>query len=80
MSWQSLQLVICCHAAQHSARIKINFAKPEIIKHKEHIVGSVWIYDELYCTDKNYEANMPFIGEGMPEVVICCNDILQIVI
>jgi len=55
---------------------KITFATSEIIKQEEHIVGSVWIYNELYRTENGYEAHMFFAGEGMPELIICCKDII----
>lgn len=55
----------------------IIFTASEIMKQDEHIVGSKWIYDELYRTEKGYEAHVLFWGgEEMPELIIRCNDII----
>ena len=55
----------------------IAFTASEIIKQDEHIVGSTWIYDELYRTERGYEAHMLFwAGEGLKELIIRCNDIV----
>ncbi|GGG71689.1 DUF4085 family protein [Paenibacillus radicis (ex Gao et al. 2016)] len=48
----------------------------EIIRQDEHIVGSDWLYNELYRTDCGYEVHMIFSGEGMPEFIIRCADIV----
>ncbi|MCL6457911.1 MAG: DUF4085 domain-containing protein [Gorillibacterium sp.] len=56
---------------------RITFTVSEIIKQDEHIVGSTWIYDELYSTENGYEAHMLLgAGEGMPELILRCNDII----
>lgn len=55
---------------------KITFVTSEIIKQEDHIVGSTWIYDELYHTENGYEAHMLFQGEDMPELIISCKDIV----
>ncbi|GGF90508.1 DUF4085 family protein [Paenibacillus abyssi] len=55
---------------------KITFDTVEIIWQDEHIVGSHWIYEELYCTDEGYEAHILFSGAGMPELIIRCADII----
>ena len=55
----------------------ITFATSEIIKQEGHIVGSTWIYEELYHTENGYEAHMLFwTGAGMSELIIRCNDII----
>lgn len=54
----------------------ITFAAPEILKQEGSIVGSTWLYEELYQTENGYEAHILFAGEGMPELIICCNDII----
>lgn len=55
----------------------IAFTASEIIKQDERIVGSTWIYDELYRTERGYEAHMLFgAGEGLKELIIRCNDIV----
>lgn len=55
----------------------IIFTASEIMKQDEHIVGSKWIYDELYRMEKGYEAHMLFwVGEETPELIIRCNDII----
>jgi len=56
---------------------KVTFdAVDEIIRQDERIVGSHWIYDELYRTDHGYEVHILFHGEGMPELIIRCADII----
>ncbi|UUZ87205.1 DUF4085 domain-containing protein [Paenibacillus sp. P26] len=56
---------------------KITFdAVDEIVRQDEHIVGDYWIYDELYRTDCGYEVHILFSGEGMPELIIRCADIV----
>lgn len=56
---------------------KVTFdAVDEIIRQDEHIVGSHWIYDELYRTDCGYEVHILFSGEVMPELIIRCADIV----
>lgn len=56
---------------------KITFeAVDEIIGQDERIVDSCWIYEELYRTDSGYEAHILFHGEGMPELIIRCADIV----
>ena len=55
----------------------ITFATSEIIKQEDHIVGSTWLYEELYRTENGYEAHMLFWTDaGMSELIICCNDII----
>lgn len=49
---------------------RITFVASEIIKLEEHIVGSSWIYNELYHTDNGYEAHILFYGEYMPELIL----------
>lgn len=55
---------------------KITFVTSEIIKQEDHIVGSTWIYNELYRTENGYEAHMLFQGEDMPELIISCKEIV----
>lgn len=56
---------------------KITFdAVDKIIRQDEHIVGSYWIYDELYRTDCGYEVHILFSDKGMPELIIRCADII----
>ncbi|WP_310139560.1 DUF4085 family protein [Paenibacillus amylolyticus] len=40
------------------------------------MVGSYWIYDELYRTDRGYEVHVLFSGVGDPECIIRCEDIV----
>lgn len=54
----------------------ITFVDSEIIKQDEHIVGSTWLYEELYCTEYGYEAHMLFWGVNMPELIIGCKNII----
>ena len=55
---------------------RITFAAAEIIKREEPIIGSIWLYQELYRTENGYEAHMLFAGEEMLELVIRCQDII----
>lgn len=55
---------------------KITFIAPDIIKQEEHIVGSFWLYNEIYHTENGYEAHMLFEGEYLTELIIKCNDII----
>lgn len=54
----------------------ITFIDSKIIKQDDHILGSTWIYEELYRIENGYEAHMLFWGEEMPELIIRCKDIL----
>ncbi|MFF2483518.1 DUF4085 family protein [Paenibacillus sp. NPDC058071] len=56
---------------------KVTFdAVDEIIRQDEHIVGSCWIYNELYRTDCGYEVHVLFSGKEMSELIIRCADIV----
>lgn len=55
---------------------KITFVSSEIIKDDKFIVGSVWIYDELYRTEHGYEAHMLFASDELSELIIRCKDIV----
>ena len=55
----------------------ITFDTSEIIKQEEHIVGSTWLYEELYRTENGYEAHVLFWArEGLKDLIIRCNDII----
>ncbi|MDQ6420236.1 DUF4085 family protein [Paenibacillus sp. LHD-117] len=55
---------------------KVMFDAAQILRQDEHIAGSHWIYEELYRTNSGYEAHILFYGEGMPELIIRCGDII----
>lgn len=55
---------------------KVTFRNAEIIK-QESIIGSRWLYCELYRIEKGYEVHILFWGEGMPELILTCSDILM---
>lgn len=55
---------------------KLTLVKPEIIKQEGEIVGSYWLYQELYRIDQGYELHVLFGGEPMPELIVRCEDIL----
>lgn len=42
---------------------QITLVVPEIIQLDEHIVGSSWLYDELYRVNDGYELHVLFPGE-----------------
>ncbi len=55
---------------------KLTLVAPEIIKQDGGIVGSYWLYQELYRIDNGYELHVLFDGENMPELIVRCADIL----
>ncbi|WP_405131688.1 DUF4085 family protein [Paenibacillus sp. FSL H8-0317] len=55
---------------------KLTLVAPEIIKQEGDIVGSYWLYQELYRIDNGYELHVLFGGENMPELIVRCADIL----
>jgi len=55
---------------------KLTLIAPEIIKREGEIVGSYWLYQELYRIDNGYELHVLFYGEDMPELIVRCEDIL----
>ncbi|MFC9707295.1 DUF4085 family protein [Paenibacillus sp. NPDC056933] len=55
---------------------RLTLVAPEIIKQEGEIVGSYWLYQELYRIDNGYELHVLFGGENMPELIVRCADIL----
>ncbi|WP_408894439.1 DUF4085 family protein [Paenibacillus taichungensis] len=55
---------------------KLTLITPEIIRQEGEIVGSYWLYQELYRIDNGYELHVLFGGEPMPELIVRCEDIL----
>ncbi|MEY8745167.1 DUF4085 family protein [Bacillales bacterium AN1005] len=55
---------------------KITLVAAETIKQEGQIVGSYWIYDELYRTGRGYEVHIIFSGAGDPQCIIRCEDII----
>lgn len=56
---------------------KITFISAKTIKQDENLVGSTWIYDELYCIENGYQVHVLFhSNEGTKECIINCNDII----
>ncbi|SEL10522.1 Protein of unknown function [Paenibacillus sp. OK003] len=55
---------------------KLTLTAPEIIKQEGEIVGTYWLYQELYRMDNGYELHVLFYGENMPELIVRCADIL----
>jgi hypothetical protein len=56
---------------------KVSFHNAEMIKQEPNITGSRWLYCELYRIEKGYEVHVLFWGEGMPEMILSCSDILM---
>lgn len=55
----------------------ITFVSAQTTKQDESLVGSTWIYDELYCIENGYEVHILFdSNEGTKECIIKCNDII----
>ncbi|RPK29546.1 hypothetical protein EDO6_00169 [Paenibacillus xylanexedens] len=55
---------------------KLTLVAPEIIKQDGGIVGTYWLYQELYRIDNEYELHVLFDGENMPELIVRCADML----
>lgn len=55
---------------------KITFVSSEIIKEDKFMVGSVWIYNELYRTELGYEVHILCESNELSELVIRCKDIV----
>ncbi|MFX3647870.1 MAG: DUF4085 family protein [Paenibacillus sp.] len=55
---------------------KLTLVAPEIINQDGGIVGTYWLYQELYRIDNGYELHVLFDGENMPELIVRCADIL----
>lgn len=55
---------------------KITFVTSEIVKQEDCIVGSNWIYDELYRKENGYEAHMLLASGGLQDLIIRCKDIV----
>ena len=58
-------------------REKITFIEAQIERMDEGIIGSTWLYEELYAIETGYEAHMLFYTDkGTIELIIRCKDIL----
>lgn len=55
---------------------KLIFVDAEILKQDGDVVGSTWIYEELYRKDEGYEAHMLLDGKDMVEFTVQCKDIM----
>ncbi|MEO2260410.1 DUF4085 family protein [Paenibacillus amylolyticus] len=55
---------------------KLTLVAPEIIKQDGGIIGTYWLYQELYRMDNGYELHVLFGGANMPELIVRCTDIL----
>lgn len=55
---------------------KLTLTAPEIVKQEGEIVGSHWLYQELYGIDQGYELHVLLDGEPMPELIVRCTDII----
>jgi len=56
---------------------KITFTTPQIVMQEVGIVGSSWIYDEIYKTDQGYEVHaLLWSGKGLCELIVGCEDIV----
>lgn len=56
---------------------KVTFQNADIIKQEPNITGSSWLYCELYRIENGYEVHILFGGEGMPELILTCSDIMM---
>lgn len=57
---------------------KVTFVDAVILQQEEPIIGSMWIYHELYRTENGYEVHVLLWGDGdeTPELTLCCSDII----
>jgi hypothetical protein len=55
---------------------KMVLVQSHVIKREEPIIGSAWIYAELYRTADGYEVHMLFDSETLSELTIRCKDII----
>ncbi|WP_088188945.1 DUF4085 family protein [Desulfosporosinus sp. FKA] len=55
---------------------RITFTAAEMIRREEPIIGSTWLYQELYRTEKGYEAHILLGRKRMLELIIRCQDII----
>lgn len=55
---------------------KIVFRDAKIIKQEKPLEGSIWLYEELYCSQYGYEAHMLLTSDSVHEITISCKDII----
>ncbi|PYE47836.1 DUF4085 family protein [Paenibacillus barcinonensis] len=55
---------------------KLTLTDAEMLKQEGKIVGSYWLYDELYRIDNGYELHVLLNGEPMSELIVRCTDIV----
>ncbi len=55
---------------------KITLVAPTIYKQDKNIVGSIWLYEELYSTKNGYEIHVLFENNGLSELTMGCKDII----
>ena len=57
---------------------KVTFVDAVILQQEEPIIGSMWIYHELYRTENGYEVHVLLWGDGdeIPELTLSCSDII----
>lgn len=54
---------------------KLTFIDAEVIKQDARLVGSHWLYEELYRTEHGYEAHMLFYDRRPQDLIVRCRDI-----
>ena len=55
---------------------KVVFQDAKIIKQEKSLEGSIWLYEELYCSQNGYEAHILFASDLSHELTISCKDII----
>jgi len=56
---------------------KITFVAPQLLLQEEGIVGSDWLYDEIYRFEQGYEVHALLWGKkGLCELIVRCQDII----
>ena len=57
----------------------LHFEKPEILKMDDGILGSEWLYEEIYREGRGYEMHVLFYSRkalGLKELILRCRDIV----
>ncbi len=56
---------------------EIRFKNATVKKADARIIGSYWVYNELYRDDDRYEAHILFSGSEVSDLILCCDEILM---
>lgn len=68
-------IIIYVDSCENVVKYKIIFHNANIIKQDKNLIGSMWLYDELYSIPKGYEAHILLTGDTLEELTLSCKDI-----